>query len=67
MRKAMAATASTAILLLAGATPAAIAAPNERACANGQHGTEVAHATVPHATAGNMQAHRSIPHFCQHA
>ena len=60
MRKALAATASAGALLLAAATPAATAAPNERACANG-HGTHVAHATVPHS---NHTAHMKIPHFC---
>ena len=63
MRKALAVTASAGALLFAAATPAATAAPNERACANG-HGTHVAHATVPHNTAGNHNAHMKIPHFC---
>lgn len=62
MRKVLLGGASAAILLLGAATPAATAAPNERACANG-HGTQHAHATVPHA---NHQAHRSIPHFCEY-
>ena len=61
MRKALVATASAGALLLAAATPAATAAPNERACANG-HGTHVAHATVPHA---NHTAHMKIPQFCE--
>jgi uncharacterized low-complexity protein len=63
MRKVLAGAASAGALLLATATPAT-AAPNPRACANGAHGTEVAHATVPHETRGNMQAHASIPHYC---
>lgn len=62
MRKFLVGAASASALLLATATPA-VAAPNERACANG-HGTQHAHATVPHETRGNEQAHRSIPHFC---
>ena len=57
MRKTLAATATTAALLLAAATPAAHAAPNERACENGMHGTAVAHMKVPHGTAGNENAH----------
>ena len=61
MRKVLAATASAGALLLTAATPAALAAPSERACANG-HGTHHAHATVPHE---NEQAHMSIPHFCE--
>ena len=65
MRMALAATASAAALLLAAAAPAANAAPNERACQNGEFGTAVAHATVPHNTEGNHQAHMSIPHFCE--
>lgn len=64
MRKALAATASAGALLLAAATPAATAAPNERACANGMHGTMNAHMTVPHVTPGHDVAHAKIPHFC---
>ena len=66
MRKVIAGAASAAVLLLAGTAPSAMAAPNARACENGVHGTDVAHATVPHATEGNEQAHMSIPHFCEH-
>jgi hypothetical protein len=64
MRRILAGAVSMAALVLTSAAPAG-AAPNERACANG-HGTAVAHATVPHNTAGNHQAHMSIPHFCEH-
>ena len=63
MRRILAGAVSAAALLTFAA-PAG-AAPNERACANG-HGTAVAHATVPHNTEGNHQAHMSIPHFCEH-
>ena len=62
MRKFLAATATAGALALTAATPAATAAPNERACANG-HGTHVAHATVPH---DNHTAHMKIPHFCEY-
>lgn len=65
MRKVMAAIASAAVLVLGAATPAA-AAPNERACENGMHGTAVAHDTVPHKTEGNHNAHMRIPHYCEH-
>jgi hypothetical protein len=65
MRKVLAATASAGALALA-APSAAPAAPNERACENGMHGTAVAHATVPHNTEGNHTAHMRIPHFCEH-
>lgn len=64
MRKVLLGTASAAVLLLGAATPAASAAPNERACASG-HGTMHAHQTVPHTTAGNERAHSKIPHFCE--
>lgn len=64
MRKALAALMGAGALALAAVTPAA-AAPNVAACENGQHGTAIAHATVPHATEGNHQAHMSIPHFCE--
>ena len=64
MRKVLAAMAGAGALALVTAAPAA-AAPNEHACENG-HGTAVAHATVPHNTEGNHQAHMSIPHFCEH-
>ena len=60
MKKILAGTATSAALFLAAAAPAA-AAPNKRACANG-HGTQHAHATVPHA---NHQAHASIPYHCR--
>ncbi len=60
MKKILAGTATSAALFLAAAVPAADAA-NERACANG-HGTENAHATVPH---DNHQAHKSIPYHCR--
>ena len=68
MREVLAGAASAAALLMTAAAPAAAAPPegvepNERACENG-HGTLVAHGTVPHRTAGNEQAHQSIPHFC---
>ena len=63
MRKVMAATVSAGALALAAFAPAAGAAPNERACQNGTHGTAVAHATVPE---GNHNAHMRIPHFCEH-
>lgn len=63
MRKVLAATASAGVLLLGAVTPAASAAPNERACENG-HGVLKAHAKVPHNTQGNHQAHASIPGFC---
>ena len=66
MRKTLAATATTAALLLAAATPAAHAAPNDRACQAGMHGTAVAHATVPYNTEGNRNAHMKIPHYCEH-
>ena len=66
MGKVMAATASAATLALAAFAPAAGAAPNERACQNGTHGTAVAHVKVPHDTAGNHNAHMRIPHFCEH-
>ena len=66
MRRILAATASAGALLLTAAAPAANAAPNERACENGTHGTAVAHATVPHNTEGNHNAHMRIPHFCEH-
>lgn len=62
MRKTLITLASAGALALAAATPVT-AAPNPAACANG-HGTEVAHATVPHNSEGNHQAHASIPHFC---
>ena len=62
MRKVLLGVASAGIMLLGATAPAASAAPNERACANG-HGTQQAHATVPHA---NHQAHMSIPHFCDY-
>ena len=63
MRKALALTASAGALLLATA-PSATGAPNERACANGTHGTMNAHMTVPHVTKGHDVAHAKIPHFC---
>lgn len=63
MRKVLLGGASAAVLFLGAATPAATAAPNERACANG-HGTMHAHQTVPHRTAGHEMAHSKIPHFC---
>lgn len=66
MRRVLAATASAAALVLTTATPAAVAAPNERACANGMHRTQKAHQTVPYTTAGNRNAHPKIPHFCDH-
>ena len=66
MRKVMAATASAGALALAAFAPAAGAAPNERACQNGTHGTAVAHATVRHDTEGHHNAHMRIPHFCEH-
>lgn len=65
MRNALTVAVSSGALLLGGVAPAAFAAPNERACANGMHGTHRAHMTVPHRTEGNEQAHRSIPHFCE--
>ena len=64
MRRILAGAVSAGALVLIAAAPAG-AAPNEHACANG-HGTAVAHATVPHNTEGNHQAHMSIPHFCEH-
>ena len=64
MRTTLAVTASAAALLLGVATPAATAAPNERACANGTHGTMNAHMTVPHVSPGHSVAHAKIPHFC---
>ena len=68
MRKAAAATLTAGAFFAAALAPPAMAEPNERACANPQpHGTERAHATVPHRTQGNHQAHMSIPHFCDHA
>lgn len=63
MRKVLVGAASAAILSLGAAAPAALGAPNERACENG-HGVLKAHATVPHNTQGNHQAHMSIPGFC---
>ena len=66
MRKVLAATASAGALMLAAVAPAANAAPNESACENGMHGTAVAHATVPHNTEGNHNAHMKIPHYCEH-
>ena len=66
MRKTLIAAASAGALLLTAGTPAATAAPNQRACANGMHGTMKAHQTVPYSTRGNEQAHKSIPHFCEH-
>ena len=66
MHKVLAVTASAGALALAAFAPAAGAAPNERACQNGTHGTAVAHATVPHNTEGNHNAHMRIPHFCEH-
>ncbi len=62
MRKVLLGAACAGALLGGPAATAASAAPNERACANG-HGTQHAHATVPHA---NHQAHMSIPHYCEH-
>jgi hypothetical protein len=64
MRKPLAAIASAGALVFAAATPAANAAPNERACANGTHGTMNAHMTVPHVAPGHDVAHAKIPHFC---
>ncbi len=61
MRKILAGAASAGALMLATAAAPAVAAPNEAACANGTHGTMVAHETVPHHA---TQAHSSIPHFC---
>ena len=66
MRKRLVGTLSGATLFVAAVASPAAAAPNERACAHEPHGTERAHATVPHRNQGTEQAHRSIPHFCQH-
>ena len=66
MLKVLAASASAGAFMLAAVTPAANAAPNDRACQAGMHGTAVAHATVPHNTEGNHNAHMKIPHYCEH-
>lgn len=66
MRKSLVATLSGAVVFLGAASPAA-AAPSDRACGNGPHGTSHgtvhAHHTVPHT---NHQAHDSIPEYCSY-
>ena len=65
MRKAVAGIISGGALFMAGVATPALAVPNDRACQNDKpHGTQRAHGTVPHETAGHHQAHMSIPEFC---
>ena len=61
MRRALVGILSAGALAMTAVAAPASAAPKERACAKGKHGTEHAHETVPER---NHQAHRSIPHHC---
>ncbi len=66
MRKVIIGTLSTAALFLGAVSPAA-AAPSQKACGNGPHGTSHgtvhAHHTVPHK---NHRAHAAIPRNCSY-
>ena len=66
MRRLLAGTLSGAAMLIVGVSPAA-AAPSQKACGHGPHGTSHgsvhAHHTVPHK---NHQAHSSIPKNCDY-